>query len=172
MSRSLATASSAPFGLRQHRHALGDAVNGPLRDLGPLPPPDQRVGLELRPQRLGLLESLRDFFEDFPVGASDEYADLLQRRQIVGDGLEPAYEEVADGDVGPRRTRQHLPQPLQQRGIGRCVEDVHVSAMAEVALRGRLVLLRKKLFSMRFDFGTGFFNPLSAPLGLDVIVPE
>ena len=72
----------------------------------------------------GLLESLRDFFQDLLVGAPDEYADLVQPRQIVGDGLETANEEVTDGDVGPRRAGQHLPQPLQQRGIGGCVEDV------------------------------------------------
>ena len=36
------------LGLRQHRYAFGNAIHGPLRNLGPLPSPDQRVGIQPR----------------------------------------------------------------------------------------------------------------------------
>ncbi len=41
---------------------------------------------------------------------------------------EAADEEVADGNVSPRRTPQHLFEALQQRRRGRGVDDVQVCA--------------------------------------------
>ena len=64
--------------LRQDGHALSDARHGLMGDLGPLAAPDQRVRVQLCPQRLGLLKAEGDLFQDLPVGASNEDPHLVQ----------------------------------------------------------------------------------------------
>ena len=125
--------------LRQCGDTVPDVVHRLLRDTYPLPPLDEGVGLEAGAKGGCLLEACRDLFEHMLVGATHEDADLQQARQVLGHGLEAAHEEVADRDVGPGRTSQHLLEPDEQRGVGRGVKDVHRSPTANPSLRSTAV---------------------------------
>ena len=115
--------------LGQHRHAVRDALHGPLCNPLPLAPREQVVGVQSRPERLRLRQAQRHLLEHPPVRAAHQDAHPLQPGQVVRHLLEPAHEEVAHRDIRPSRAGQHLLQPRQQRGIGRGMEDVHQRAV-------------------------------------------
>ena len=91
--------------------SLGDPCDGLLGYLVSLAAPNQCVRIQTGLQRLLLLEPHGNLLQHLPVGAPHQDAHLAQPRQVVGHRLEPADEEVPDGDVRPGRTAQHLLQP-------------------------------------------------------------
>ena len=71
------------------------------------------------------MQAQRNLHQPAAIGAAYEGARLLQARQFVGHGPETALEEIADCDVGPLQTGEHLLKSIFERRVGCDVEDVH-----------------------------------------------
>lgn len=76
------------------------------------------VAAQTRLDRLRLLQVEHHRFHHSAIAAPDEDANFIQLRQIVRDGFESVHKEVADRNIGARRTAEHLFEAGKQVGVG------------------------------------------------------